>query len=114
MDPEEGLAHGRCERYRTRRRVRGAPPDQCELHRLARLVSDSDGRSKAGRPVGIVADGDDRSGPGELLELSDSRLVDGGILEYREPVVVIPRASEVPGVSRTEGKPAAVSTAMFV
>ena len=113
-DPDERLADGRCERYLTTTRVRGAPSDQCELHRLARLVGDSDGRSQAGRPVGIVAGGDDRSGPREPLELRDSRLVDGGILEYSEAVVVIPGASEVPGVAKPPGQLAAVSTAQFV
>ena len=50
----------------------------------------------------------------ELLELSDSRLVDGGILESSEPVVVISGASEVAGVAKPLGQLAAVSTAQFV
>jgi hypothetical protein len=93
----ERLSDGRPEGHLMGRRVGRAPSDQPVLHRTAGLVGHLDGRAQPGCTVelGVVEHG---GGPDEILELSDSRAVDHGLLQHREPIVVVARRAVGPHV----------------
>ena len=94
----ERLSDWRPEGHPIGRRVGRAPSDQPVLHRMAGLVGYLDGRAQPSCAVELGVVVEHGGGQDEILELSDSRAVDRGLLEHGEPVVVVARGAVGPHV----------------
>ena len=93
------------------RGLRRAPSDQPVLPRAAGLVGHLDGRAQPGCAIEHGVAIEHGRAPDEILELSDSRAVDRGLLQHGEPVVVVARGAVGPHVMKLLRQLAAMRSA---